>query len=52
MNIRYMLHFLRTLRIPGLEEIQALLNRCGFRQTDVHRLIPGSMFFGIVAVRA
>lgn len=39
-------------RLPSLDEIESLLNRCGFRRTDIHRFIPGSTFFGIVAVKA
>lgn len=36
-------------RLPDLDEITSLLKRCGFGQIDVHRLIPGSTFYGIIA---
>jgi cyclopropane fatty-acyl-phospholipid synthase-like methyltransferase len=36
-------------RLPGLDEITSLLKLCGFRQIEVHRFMPGSTFYGIVA---
>jgi 2-polyprenyl-3-methyl-5-hydroxy-6-metoxy-1,4-benzoquinol methylase len=36
-------------RLPSLDEITFLLRRCGFHQIEVHRFIPGSTFYGIVA---
>ena len=36
-------------RLPGLDEITSLLKLCGFRQIEVHRFVPESTFYGIVA---
>jgi 4-hydroxy-2,2'-bipyrrole-5-carbaldehyde O-methyltransferase len=39
-------------RLPDLDEVTVLLKRCGFSHIDVHRFIPGSTFYGIVAVNS
>jgi 2-polyprenyl-3-methyl-5-hydroxy-6-metoxy-1,4-benzoquinol methylase len=36
-------------RLPALHEVMSLLKQCGFSQIDVHRFMPGSTFYGIVA---
>jgi 4-hydroxy-2,2'-bipyrrole-5-carbaldehyde O-methyltransferase len=36
-------------RLPDVDEITALLKRCGFRQINTHCFIPGSTFYGIIA---
>jgi 2-polyprenyl-3-methyl-5-hydroxy-6-metoxy-1,4-benzoquinol methylase len=36
-------------RLPGRDEIIALLRRCAFHRIDTHRFIPGSTFYGFVA---
>lgn len=36
-------------RLPDLEEIKAMLGRCGFHRVVVHRFIPGGSFFGVIA---
>jgi SAM-dependent methyltransferase len=35
--------------LPYLEEIKSLLKQCGFRKIKVHRFMPGSTFYGMVA---
>jgi cyclopropane fatty-acyl-phospholipid synthase-like methyltransferase len=36
-------------RLPDLDEVTSLLKQCGFGKIDVHRFMPGSTFYGIVA---
>ena len=36
-------------RLPDLDEVTSLLKQCAFGQIDVHRFMPGSTFYGIVA---
>ncbi len=36
--------------LPSREEILSLLKRCAFREVDTHRFIPGSTFYGFVAL--
>ncbi len=38
-------------RLPSLDEITSLLKRCGFGRMDIHHFMPGSTFYGIVAMR-
>ncbi|RLB23462.1 MAG: hypothetical protein DRG76_04100 [Deltaproteobacteria bacterium] len=35
--------------LPKLDQVTSLLKQCGFRKIDIHRFIPGSTFYGIVA---
>ncbi len=35
--------------LPDLDDITALLRQCGFGKIEVHRFMPGSAFYGIVA---
>ena len=39
-------------RLPDLEEITSLLKRCGFGRIDIHRFMPGSTIYGIIATNA
>lgn|GEM_PF-5669516 len=35
--------------LPALDDIKTALKKCGFSKIEVHRFMPGSTFFGIVA---
>ena len=35
--------------LPQLEEVTSLLKQCGFSTIEIHRFMPGSTFYGIVA---
>lgn len=35
--------------LPGLDEVKTLLKQSGFGKMEVHRFMPGSTFYGIIA---
>ncbi len=35
--------------LPDLDQVRSLLKQCGFGNLVVHRFMPGSTFYGIVA---
>lgn len=37
--------------LPELDEVTSLLEQCGFGRIEVHRFMPGSTFYGIVALK-
>jgi cyclopropane fatty-acyl-phospholipid synthase-like methyltransferase len=37
--------------LPHIDDITSLLKRCGFGRIKFHRFIPGSTFYGIVALK-
>jgi len=37
--------------LPQLNDITAILKECGFGKIEVHRFMPGSTFYGLVAAQ-
>jgi 4-hydroxy-2,2'-bipyrrole-5-carbaldehyde O-methyltransferase len=35
--------------LPDLDDITSVLKKCGFGKIEIHRFMPGSTFYGIVA---